>query len=278
MIEMNDLYAGYGRNNAVLRGLNGTIAEGHIYGLLGANGSGKTTLMKTWAGALYPISGSVDVFGNRPEDRKVDFLASTVFMPDEMSFPQLSVAAFEKIYGRFYPKFSHEEFSYYLNTLRFSFDVRLDHLSTGNRKKFFAAFAMACNPSLLLMDEPTNGLDIESKKAFRHILTEFDTTNRVVVISTHQVADLNNLLSAIVLVRDGGIALNATFDKISEKLNFGGILVTDALYSDGLRSISLNNNGKYTDVDIESLYHAIQESECVRSFIAENFVGKEETC
>lgn len=278
MIEMNDLYAGYGRNHAVLRGLNGTIAEGHIYGLLGANGSGKTTLMKTWAGALHPISGSVDVFGNRPEDRKVDFLASTVFMPDEMSFPRLSVAAFEKIYGRFYPKFSHEEFSYYLNMLRFSFDVRLDHLSTGNRKKFFAAFAMACNPSLLLMDEPTNGLDIESKKAFRHILTEFDTTNRVIVISTHQVADLNNLLSAIVLVRDGGIALNATFDKISEKLNFGGILATDALYSDGLRSISLNNNGKYTDVDIESLYHAIQESECVRSFIAENFAGKEETC
>lgn len=199
-------------------------------------------------------------------------------MPDEMSFPQLSVAAFEKIYGRFYPKFSHEEFSHYLNTLRFSFDVRLDHLSTGNRKKFFAAFAMACNPSLLLMDEPTNGLDIESKKAFRHILTEFDTTNRVVVISTHQVADLNNLLSAIVLVRDGGIALNATLDKISEKLSFGGALATDALYSDGLRSISLNNNDKYTDVDIESLYHAIQESECVRSFIAENFAGKEEVC
>ena len=100
----------------------------------------------------------------------------------------------------------------------------------------------------------------------------------MIVISTHQVAYLNNLLSAIVLVRDGGIALNATFDKISEKLNFGGILATDALYSDGLRSISLNNNGKYTDVDIESLYHAIQESECVRSFIAENFAGKEETC
>ena len=128
------------------------------------------------------------------------------------------------------------------------------------------------------MDEPTNGLDIESKKAFRHILTEFDTTNRVVVISTHQVADLNNLLSAIVLVRDGGIALNATLDNISEKLSFGGALATDALYSDGLRSISLNNNDKCTDVDIESLYHAIQESECVRSFIAENFAGKEKAC
>ena len=97
MIEMYDLHAGYGRKRAVLRGLGGAIAEGHIYGLLGANGSGKTTLMKTWAGALYPVSGRVDVFGSIPADRKAEFLASTVYMPDEMSFPPLAVAAFERI-------------------------------------------------------------------------------------------------------------------------------------------------------------------------------------
>lgn len=268
---MNDLYAGYGRKRAVLRGLGGTIAEGHIYGLLGANGSGKTTLMKTWAGALYPVSGRVDLFGSRPAERKADFLASTVYMPDEITFPPLSVAAFEKTYGRFRPKFSHEEFGDYLNALDFSFGVRLDRLSTGNRKKFFIAFALACNPSLLLMDEPTNGLDIESKKAFRRILAAFDTTERVVVVSTHQVADLNNLLSAVVVLRDGGMALNATFDAISEKLSFGGASVEDPLYADGLRSISLNRDGEYTDVDVESLYHAIHESERMRAFIAENF-------
>ena len=217
---MNDLYAGYGRNHAVLRGLNGTIAEGHIYGLLGANGSGKTTLMKTWAGALHPISGSVDVFGNRPEDRKVDFLASTVFMPDEMSFPRLSVAAFEKIYGRFYPKFSHEEFSYYLNMLRFSFDVRLDHLSTGNRKKFFAAFAMACNPSLLLMDEPTNGLDIPGKSQFRKLVINEMSDTRSMVNSTHQVKDMENLIDHVMILEQKGILLNASVNEICRKLCF----------------------------------------------------------
>ena len=123
------------------------------------------------------------------------------------------------------------------------------------------------------MDEPTNGLDIESKKAFRRILASFDTTGRVVVVSTHQVADLNNLLSAVVVLRDGGIALNATFDAITEKLSFGGASDADVLYADGLRSISINRDGEYTDVDVESLYHAIHESECVRSFIAENFSG-----
>lgn len=84
-------------------------------------------------------------------------------------------------------------------------------------------------------------------------------------------ADLNNLLSAVVVLRDGGIALNATFDAITEKLSFGGASDADVLYADGLRSISINRDGEYTDVDVESLYHAIHESECVRSFIAKNF-------
>lgn len=273
MIEMYDLHAGYGRKRAVLRGLGGTIAEGHIYGLLGANGSGKTTLMKTWAGALYPVSGRVDVFGSRPAERKADFLASTFYMPDEISFPPLTVGAFERVYGRFRPHFSHEDFGGYLHELDFSFGVRLDRLSTGNRKKFFIAFALACNTSMLLMDEPTNGLDIESKKAFRRILASFDTTGRVVVVSTHQVADLSNLLSAVVVLRDGGVALNATFDAIADKLCFGGASAADALYADGLKSICVNSDGEYTDVDVESLYHAIHESERVRAFIAENFSG-----
>ena len=229
--------------------------------------------MKTWAGALFPVSGRVDVFGSHPADRKADFLASAVYMPDEISFPQLSVAAFERVYGRFRPHFSHEDFGSYLNALDFSFGVRIDRLSTGNRKKLFIAFSLASNPALLLMDEPTNGLDIESKKAFRRILASFDTTGRVVVVSTHQVADLNNLLSAVVVLRDGGIALNATFDAITEKLSFGGASDADVLYADGLKSISINRDGEYTDVDVESLYHAIHESERVRSFIAENFSG-----
>ena len=257
----------------IVRNLSIEVPDLKFSALLGANGSGKTTLMKTWAGALFPVSGRVDVFGSHPADRKADFLASAVYMPDEISFPQLSVAAFERVYGRFRPHFSHEDFGSYLNALDFSFGVRLDRLSTGNRKKFFIAFALACNPALLLMDEPTNGLDIESKKAFRRILASFDTTGRVVVVSTHQVADLNNLLSAVVVLRDGGIALNATFDAITEKLSFGGASDADVLYADGLRSISINRDGEYTDVDVESLYHAIHESECVRSFIAENFSG-----
>lgn len=163
--------------------------------------------------------------------------------------------------------------------LDFDCDTRLDRLSTGNRKKVFIAYALAGNPSTVLMDEPTNGLDIESKKAFRRLLAGFDMTDRVVVVSTHQVADLENLLTAAIVVREGTIALNALFDDITARLSFGNAGGEgEPLYADGLRAIRLNRGGEYTDVDVELLYHAIHESEAVRDFAAAHFSGKEGVC
>ena len=174
MIKFHDLDAGYVRRRPVLRGVDGSLRAGNVYGLLGANGSGKTTLLKTLAGGLFPLRGEVEASGRVPSLRSRDFLADTVYMPDEVTFPSMSARAFERVYSRFRPRFSHDDFREYLRTLDFDGDTRLDRLSTGNRKKVFIAYALAGNPSLVLMDEPTNGLDIESKKAFRRLLAGFD--------------------------------------------------------------------------------------------------------
>lgn len=278
MIRMNDLNAGYVGKRPVLRGVEGTLLAGNVYGLLGANGSGKTTLLKTLAGGLFPLGGSVEVDGRIPSRRERDFLADTVYMSDEISFPSMSLDSFERIYSRFRPRFSHDEFREYLRVLDFDCGTRLDRLSTGNRKKVFIAYALACNPSLLLLDEPTNGLDIESKRAFRRLLAGFDMTGRIVAVSTHQVADLENLLTAAIVVRDGGVAMNALFDDIAACLVFGNAGGGETLYADGLRTIRRNDGGEYTDVDVELLYHAIHESEAVRAAIAAHLSGKEGVC
>ncbi len=278
MIRMNDLNAGYVGKRPVLRGVEGTLLAGNVYGLLGANGSGKTTLLKTLAGGLFPLGGSVEVDGRIPSRRERDFLADTVYMSDEISFPSMSLDSFERIYSRFRPRFSHDEFREYLRVLDFDCGTRLDRLSTGNRKKVFIAYALACNPSLLLLDEPTNGLDIESKRAFRRLLAGFDMTGRIVAVSTHQVADLENLLTAAIVVRDGGVAMNALFDDIAACLVFGNAGGGETLYADGLRAIRRNDVGEYTDVDVELLYHAIHESEAVRAAIAAHLSGKEGVC
>lgn len=275
---MNDLNAGYVGKRPVLRGVEGTLLAGNVYGLLGANGSGKTTLLKTLAGGLFPLGGSVEVDGRIPSRRERDFLADTVYMSDEISFPSMSLDSFERIYSRFRPRFSHDEFREYLRVLDFDCGTRLDRLSTGNRKKVFIAYALACNPSLLLLDEPTNGLDIESKRAFRRLLAGFDMTGRIVAVSTHQVADLENLLTAAIVVRDGGVAMNALFDDIAACLVFGNADGGETLYADGLRAIRRNDGGEYTDVDVELLYHAIHESEAVRATIAAHLSGKEGVC
>lgn len=275
---MNDLNAGYVGKRPVLRGVEGTLLAGNVYGLLGANGSGKTTLLKTLAGGLFPLGGSVEVDGRIPSRRERDFLADTVYMSDEISFPSMSLDSFERIYSRFRPHFSHDEFREYLRVLDFDCGTRLDRLSTGNRKKVFIAYALACNPSLLLLDEPTNGLDIESKRAFRRLLAGFDMTGRIVAVSTHQVADLENLLTAAIVVRDGGVAMNALFDDIAACLAFGNADGGETLYADGLRAIRRNDGGEYTDVDVELLYHAIHESEAVREAIAAHLSGKEGVC
>lgn len=275
---MNDLNAGYVGKRPVLRGVEGTLLAGNVYGLLGANGSGKTTLLKTLAGGLFPLGGSVEVDGRIPSRRERDFLADTVYMSDEISFPSMSLDSFERIYSRFRPRFSHDEFREYLRVLDFDCGTRLDRLSTGNRKKVFIAYALACNPSLLLLDEPTNGLDIESKRAFRRLLAGFDMTGRIVAVSTHQVADLENLLTAAIVVCDGGVAMNALFDDIAACLVFGNAGGGETLYADGLRTIRRNDGGEYTDVDVELLYHAIHESEAVRAAIAAHLSGKEGVC
>jgi len=277
MIKFHDLDAGYVARRPVLRGVDGSLSPGHLYGLLGNNGSGKTTLLKTLAGGLFPLRGCVEVSGRVPSQRSRDFLADTVYMPDDVVFPGMSADVFERIYSRFRPRFSHDDFREYLRILDFDCDVRLDRLSTGNRKKVFIAYALAGNPSLVLMDEPTNGLDMESKRAFRRLLAGFDMTDRIVVVATHQVADLENLLTAAVIVRDGVVALNARFDDITAHFAFGNACGGEVLYADGLRAMRLNG-GEYTDVDVELLYHAIHESEAVREAIAAHFSGKEGVC
>lgn len=279
MIKFHDLDAGYVGRRPVLRGVEGSLRSGNVYGLLGANGSGKTTLLKTLAGGLFPLRGEVEASGRVPSQRSRDFLADTIYMPDEVAFPSMSLDSFERVYSRFRPRFSHDDFREYLRMLDFDCDTCLDRLSTGNRKKVFIAYALAGNPSTVLMDEPTNGLDIESKKAFRRLLAGFDMTDRVVVVSTHQVADLENLLTAAIVVREGTIALNALFDEITARLAFGNAGGEgEPLYADGLRAIRLNRGGEYTDVDVELLYHAIHESEAVRDFAAAHFSGKEGVC
>lgn len=248
MIKLTNLEAGYKQKNPVLSAINTQIEVGNIYGLLGSNGVGKTTLLHTIAGVLDPLSGEVDVMGHTPSAHTRQFFEQIYYITDEVELPAMSLEGYIGTYAKFRPGFSREQMQSYLERMNFTFGVRLNKLSLGNRKKFVIAYALACNTPLLLMDEPTNGLDIESKRQLRSILASLDMSNRAIIISTHQIADLEQMLSHILIIKDKQLIVNTSLDNAAQQLAFGRIGEFDEpLFVDGLRVIA-RNNGEYSKI------------------------------
>ena len=162
--------------------------------------------------------------------------------------------------------------------MNFTFGKHLHRLSLGNRKKLLISFALACNSPVVIMDEPTNGLDIEAKRSFRSLLASEDLTNRLILISSHAVTDLEHILSAVAIIHDGAVVINSTIDAIAANIAFtSSANCNDALYTDGLRAI-VKAEAEWSDVDLEMLYMAIHKSKDFRQYVIENFSGKESVC
>ena len=265
MIHIKKLKFGYNRKSPVLDGIDLSLGAGAITGLLGKNGVGKTTLLKHIAGALRPDGGEVSVLGHCPEKRSVDFLSQIYFLPEEMPEMHLTIDKYMSIHAPFYPRFSEDEFRRFLAELEIADTaVSISRLSLGNRKKVFVAFALAANTPLLLMDEPTNGLDIPSKSVLRKLLRTKADEDRLIIISTHQVRDLQNILDTVVILDNTKVLLNADTDSITQRLFFGiadgSENPDDVLYSApsvaGTQIVRVNGKGEESDVDVELLFDA----------------------
>ncbi len=222
MIDIQHLSFSYsGSSKSVFEDLNLTIQTGHIYGLLGKNGVGKSTLFRLISGVNKVKKGSITTLGFKPWDRKPEMLKDIFIIPEDMVFPDISIQQFAKIYGSFYPNFSLVELETYLRTFEIDVSQHIARMSQGQRKKALISFALAVNTRILLLDEPTNGLDIPSKRMFRACLEKAARPNRVIIISTHQVRDLEELIDAVLVVNDKKVVLNATVQDLLSTYHFG---------------------------------------------------------
>lgn len=264
MINIKDLYFSY-RKKPVLKGLNLQLQPGHIYGLLGSNGTGKSTLLKNIAGTLFPKSGTIDVLGHYPKQRKPSFLQQLFMLPEEFFLPGLTPKQLISGLSVFYPRFSREDFYKYLYEFEVPVENAVDEMSLGQKKKTLIAFGLACNTDLLLMDEPTNGLDILSKSQFRKILAHLSTDKRCIVISTHQVQDLENLIDHVVILNEGKVVFDHSMMTVGQRLYFGTAKDEEechhALYAEkimkGAAIVGSNTNGEESSVDLELLYKSV---------------------
>ena len=262
MIKTEKLTFGYKARRKVLNDITLELGEGHIHGLLGCNGIGKTTLLKLICGIMRPSSGSVRVDGFDPMTRKPEMFAELMIIPEEFELPNYSLERYAPILQPFYPRFDRDAMRYYATELKVNTKDKLHSMSMGQRKKAYIAFTLACNVRTLLMDEPTNGLDIPSKTVFRRLLASYVDENRMVVISTHQVADVESLLDNIVILDTEGVALAATTTEICSKLKFGRATEVDnVLYKEmtiaGEMAVMENREGEDTQLNIELLFNAV---------------------
>lgn len=196
------------------------LTPGGIYGLLGANGAGKSTLLYLICGLLKPASGSVTFKGMETFLREPEMLTDIFLVPEEISLPSITLDKYIELNAPFYKNFSREQLNDYLTHFRLEPSIHLGQLSMGQKKKAFVAFALACNTSLLIMDEPTNGLDIPGKSEFRRAIVSAMNDNRTIIISTHQVRDLERVLDHVLIMDREGVVLNSSVAAIQQRLVF----------------------------------------------------------
>ncbi len=264
MVEIRNMSFGY-RKKKLFSGLDLTLKPGNIYGLLGKNGAGKTTLLKIISGLRQAQEGSCRVLGYDPARRPAGMLEETCFIPEELYVPALSPDVFIKLHAPLYPLFDHQVFGLYLEEFELATDKRLSELSYGQKKKFLIAFGLASRCRLLLMDEPTNGLDIPSKSQFRRLMARAGGTEQVILVSTHQVRDMENLIDPIIILDDGRIIFQQPLREVGTRLRASVESAepadADALYAEktlgGWAVMRESSGQEESRVDLETLFNAV---------------------
>ena len=266
MIKVENLSFTYPKSkHMVLHDFSFSLEAGRVYGLLGRNGAGKSTLLYLMTGLLTPKKGKIMYHDINVRSRLPMTLQDMFLVPEEFELPSISLKKYIDLNAPFYPNFSKEDMYKYLHCFEMDMDVNLGALSMGQKKKVFMSFALATNTSLLLMDEPTNGLDIPGKSQFRKFMTSGMTDNKTIVISTHQIRDIDKMLDSVMIMDESRVLLNESTVHICEKLCFkesdDRSLIDKALFAvpslHGNSLLLLNEHNEDSDINIELLFNAI---------------------
>jgi ABC-2 type transport system ATP-binding protein len=278
MITLNRLSFRYSRKRELYKDLSLSLKTGSIYGLLGKNGAGKSTLLKMISGLLFPSSGSVLVNGHVPKKRQPSFLQTIYLIPEEVYVPPITIKKYVSLFGVFYPLFNEKDFYEYLRILEVEDTGKLTTLSFGQQKKFVIAFALACHTKVLILDEPTNGLDIPSKLRFRKLIASAMNEDRLIMISTHQIRDLDNLIDNIVIIDEGKLLMNASLEQISEELTFKKVESMpeeEVYYTEesflGTSVVMKNKYGEHSKVNLEHLFNAVTTHPEISKFFSTSY-------
>lgn len=256
---------GWRQQKSVFSDFSLSLERGKVYGLLGLNGAGKSTLIYLMAGLLTPKSGRVTIDGCNVRDRLPSTLGNLFVVPEEFELPHMSLKEYATLNGALYPRFSYDDLLRNLELFDINPEIKsLSSLSMGQKKKVLMSFAFATHTDLMLMDEPTNGLDIPGKSQFRRLVAREMSDNRTIVISTHQVRDIDNCIEHVVIIDNSKVLLDESVARITSKLQFvenaTAAEAKSAIYSQpsvtGYSIVVPSNGGDETEINLETLFNA----------------------
>ena len=276
MIRISNLSFNYKKGNNIFEDFSLDIEKGKVIGLLGKNGTGKSTLLYLLTGLLHAQKGKIAFNGTDVTRREPSTLQETFIVTEEFELPNITLKRYVDATAPFYPRFSHEQLKNYLEVFEMPMDVKLGELSMGQKKKAYISFALATNTNFLVMDEPSNGLDIPSKSQFRKAITMGMNDERTVIISTHQVRDIDTLLDHVIIIDDKKVLLDASTAKIGSTLFFGegegnstdeGIIYTQPSVT-GSSILRANRGDEESNLNLELLFNATlaQRNEIAKLF------------
>jgi ABC-2 type transport system ATP-binding protein len=251
------------------------LEQNKIYGLLGKNGTGKSTLLYLISGLLRPTEGTITMETTNEEtnettayttlERHPEVLRETFLVNEEYTLPPIKLDEWSKSLGGFYPSYSEQMFRQCLADFEIKGNPKLTTLSMGQQKKVIISFALASGVKYLFMDEPTNGLDIPSKVQFRKVVSSCMTEERTIIISTHQVHDIEFLLDHIIIIDNDRLLLNASTGEITNKFVFEyrtpgspteGVIYQEPTLQGNATMAYRKNTDPETNLNLELLFNA----------------------
>lgn len=275
MIQFSNITFSYaGSEKTIFKDFNLSFQPGRIYGILGPNGTGKTTLLYICMGLLQVRKGMVEIDGRNIAKREHAILKDLFIVPEEFELPEMTLHEYVETFRPFYPHFSDDILQRCLDEFQLPSDLRINRLSMGQKKKVLMAFALACGTKYLLMDEPTNGLDIQAKKQFRKVIATNMNDERTIIISTHQVHDVEQLLDHVIIIGNhkpsdsSSVLCDSALPNLTKQYSFtyepqSPTPSSNYLYSErtaqGYATISIRQQDEEeTPINLELLYNAVQ--------------------
>lgn len=229
VLTANALSKQYGKFTAVDR-INLNIEPGRIVGLIGPNGSGKTTTLKAALG-LIPFEGELKVMGYDPRTQRDDLMKEVCFIADVAVLPRwIRVSEVLDFVAGTHPKFNRSKAMNYIAKTKLKPSMKVKEMSKGMIVQLHLAIVMSIDAKLLVLDEPTLGLDILYRKQFyQNLLEEYFDEGKTIIVTTHQVEEIEHILTDLIFIREGKITLNTTMDEISDR--FTEVLVGSEHYA-----------------------------------------------